>query len=116
MKEYIGVRLYLLAKFCRALKESINSKGRNSARLKRWNKGASRLRNAVKHGVPTLSVGFKRMKSPLGVAKLDAMFFTRPSAIAVTRARREERREDAVLHVKRGNIMVGCYLKLRTVT
>ena len=64
------------------------------------------LRHAVEHGVAAAGVGEHREVGPDAVLQFDLVPVARPAAVAVVLARAEERREDAVLHVKHRHVLM----------
>ena len=59
-----------------------------------------RLGHGVEQGVPATDVRLERMLDPDPIAELHLMMVARTAAIGRVRPRREERAEDAVLHVE----------------
>ncbi len=71
----------------------------------------ARLRECIENRVAAADVRLHRMFRANAVTQLYVMHVARTAAVAVVFARGEERAEDAVLHVKHGDMLVNCDLK-----
>ncbi len=64
------------------------------------------LRHGVEQRVAAADVGRERMLHADAVAELDVVRVAGPAAVGLVRARRKDRAEDAVLHVKHRHVLV----------
>ena len=86
--------------------EKFKPNGAHARPQQRWKRLNTRLRRSIEEGVATAQISAKGMFNPAAIPKGDVVLLTGTTAIGVVLAVREERTEQAMLHVEQRHVLM----------